>query len=229
MLNKIGVIVPVRDGGVGRAERLKGMIDSWEEQSEGYSDLHIIIDDDEVNIFDWLESDKRIKSVTVQSKDNTLMQKINTIALDIAENYEYVAFSADDIRYVTSWEIPFVNYLSSVPYGVVYGNDTIHGENLGTHPCVSSNLITTLGFFGCPAVAHNFFDNYWMSIGSVTGNIKYIPMAIMRHIHPMGGKTHYDSLNIKVQNLMESDQKNFIKYMEENFENDIKKVESLND
>ena len=101
MRNKIGVIVPVRDGGVGRAERLKRMIDSWEEQSEGYSDLHIIIDDDEVDIFTWLKSDKRIKSITTQSKENTLMQKINTIALDIAENYEFVAFSADDIRYAT--------------------------------------------------------------------------------------------------------------------------------
>jgi hypothetical protein len=229
MRDKIGVVVPVRDGGVGRAERLKGMIDSWEEQSEGYSDLHIIIDDDEVDIFEWLKSDKRIKSITTQSKDNTLMQKINTIALDIAENYKYVAFSADDIRYVTPWENLFVNYLKSVPYGVVYGNDTIQGENLGTHPCVSSNLVRVLGFFGCPVVAHNYFDNFWMSVGNRTGNIKYLPMVVMSHIHPLSGKTTYDSLNVKVENLMISDQENFIKYIQENFENDIKKVESLND
>ena len=119
MLNKIGVIVPVRDAGVGRAERLKKMIDSWEEQSEEYSDLHIVIDDDEVEIFEWLKSDKRVKSITTQSKENTLMQKINTIALDIADNYKYIAFSADDIIYTTPWESPFIDYLESVPYGVV--------------------------------------------------------------------------------------------------------------
>ena len=229
MQDKIGVVVPVRDGGVGRAERLKGMIDSWEEQSEGYSDLHIIIDDDEVDIFEWLKSDKRIKSITTQSKDNTLMQKINTIALDIAENYEYIAFSADDIRYITPWETPFVNYLRSVPYGVVYGNDTIHGEGLATHPCVSSNLVKVLGFFGCPGVAHNCFDNYWMYVGHTTGNIKYLPMAITSHIHPISGKTNYDYMNIQIKNLQETDEKNFIKYLEENFESDIEKVRALND
>jgi hypothetical protein len=229
MLNKIGVIVPVRDGGVGRAERLKGMIDSWEEQSENLSDLHVVIDDDEVDIFKWLKSDKRIKSITTQSKNNTLMQKINTIALDIAKNYEFVAFSADDIRYITPWETSFINYLNTVPYGVVYGNDTIHGENLGTHPCISSNLIKVLGFFGCPAVAHNYFDNYWMSIGHKTGNIRYLPMVVMSHIHPLSGKTNYDSLNVKVENLLVSDEKKFSKYIEENFENDLEKVRTLDD
>jgi hypothetical protein len=229
MLNKIGVIVPVRDAGVGRAERLKKMIDSWEEQSEEYSDLHIVIDDDEVEIFEWLKSDKRVKSITTQSKDNTLMQKINTIALDVADNYKYIAFSADDIIYTTPWESPFIDYLESVPYGVVYGNDTIQRSNLCTHPCVSSNLVRVLGFFGCPAVAHNFFDNYWMSIGNTTGNIRYLPMVVMSHTHPLSGKNAYDSLNVKVETLMSSDQENFIKYIQENFENDIKKVESLND
>ena len=227
MLDKIAVILPIRYAGEERKERLANSIDSWEKYSEGLSDLHVVIDDDNVEIFDYLNSDKRITSITTQSASNTLMQKINTIALDIASKYKYVSFSADDIFFETHWESKFIDYLKSVPYGVVYANDTIHGERLPTHPCVSSNLITTLGFFGCPSVAHNFFDNFWLAVGKTTGYIKYFDEVIMKHMHPISGRAKSDEINVKVLALMESDEKGYNAYMKESFASDIAKIEAL--
>lgn len=227
MLDKIAVILPIRYAGEERKQRLGNAIDSWEKQSEGLSDLHVIIDDDNVEVFDYLNSDSRITSITVQSANNTLMQKLNTIALDIASRYSYMAFSADDIVFETPWESRFIDYLKSVPYGVVYANDTIHGEHLPTHPCVSSNLVSAVGFFGCPSVAHNFFDNYWMSIGKETGNIKYLGDVIMRHMHPISGRAPSDEITEKVLNLMQSDSQGYTSYMASNFPNDIEKIRKI--
>lgn len=227
MLDKIAVILPIRYAGEERKIRLGNAIDSWEKQSEGLSDLHVIIDDDNVEVFEYLNSDSRITSITVQSAENTLMQKINTIALDIASKYAYMAFSADDIVFETPWESKFIDYLKSVPHGVVYGNDTVHGERLPTHPCVSSNLVTTLGFFGCPGVAHNFFDNYWHSVGLNTKNMKYFDDVIMRHMHPISGRAVNDELNVKVLGLLESDGEKFRKYMDENFAREMGLIEKI--
>jgi hypothetical protein len=227
MLDKIAVILPIRYAGEERKERLTNAIDSWEKQSEGLSDLHIIIDDDNVEVFDYLNLDKRVTSITTQSASNTLMQKLNTIALDIASKYKYMAFTADDIVFETPWESKFINYLKSVPYGVVYGNDTIHGERLPTHPCVSSNLVTTLGFFGCPAVAHNFFDNFWMDVGQKTGNIKYFDEIIMKHMHSFAGRAPLDDISRKVSTLMESDKVGYYEYIKENFTKDIEKIKRI--
>jgi predicted protein tyrosine phosphatase len=227
MLDKIAVILPIRYAGEERRERLTNAINSWEKQSEGLSDLHIIIDDDNVEVFDYLNLDERVISITIQSASNTLMQKLNTIALDIASKYKYMAFTADDIVFETPWESKFINYLNSVPYGVVYGNDTIHGERLPTHPCVSSNLVTTLGFFGCPAVAHNFFDNFWMSIGTELGYIEYFDDVIMRHMHPIAGRASYDELTVKILDLMHSDGEGYTEYMDKNFRKDIEKIKRI--
>jgi hypothetical protein len=227
VLNKIAVILPIRYAGEERKKRLTNAINSWEKQSEGLSDLHIIIDDDNVKVFDYLNYDKRITSITTQSVNNTLMQKINSIALETAKKYKYIAFSADDIVFETPWESKFVEYLSSVPYGIVYGNDTVHGKNLAIHPCVSSNIVNALGFFGCPAVAHNFFDNFWMAVGQETGNIKYFDEVVMKHMNPIFGIGPKDEINIKVMNLMESDEKSLLEYVEKKFTKDLEKVKNL--
>jgi predicted protein tyrosine phosphatase len=227
MLDRIALILPIRYAGENRKKRLKDAINSWHRQSEGLSDLHVIIDDDNVEVFDFLYSVKEIKSITVQSAENTLMQKLNTIALDIASNYKYMAFTADDIVFETPWESKFANYLRSVPYGVVYANDTIHGKNLPTHPCVSSNLVTALGFFGCPAVAHNYFDNFWMSVGTELGYIQYFDDVIMKHMHPLANRAPQDELSVKVLNLMHSDGDGYAKYMSENFAEDIEKIKRI--
>jgi predicted protein tyrosine phosphatase len=227
MLDRIALILPIRYAGEDRKKRLKGAINSWHRQSEGLSDLHVIIDDDNLEVFDFLYSVKEIESITVQSAENTLMQKLNTIALDIASNYKYMAFTADDIVFQTPWESRFVNYLKSVPYGVVYANDTIHGQNLPTHPCVSSNLVTALGFFGCPAVAHNYFDNFWMSVGKELGYIEYFDDVIMKHMHPIAGRAPQDELSVKVLGLMDSDGEGYANYMDKNFKEDIEKIKRM--
>lgn len=230
MSEPIGIILPFRDGGTGRTKQLDEALSAWREQTEGLSVVYVITDEDDEayaasgyteNSFDenilWLKVPAGL----------TLMEKINYHAQDIADKHEYIQFLAHDIVLRTPWESRFINALKDRPYGMVYGNDLIHGELLATHPFITSNMVKALGFYGCPAVEHNFFDNYWMVMALTLDSCGYVPEVIMEHIHPLVGKAKPDRITEKISTLLESDQHKFIEYMNENFNNDVEKVRSF--
>lgn len=230
MSKDFAVVLPVRDGGTGRANRLKECLNSWHRHTEGLSKVYVILDEDDIHNFSYLSKlDPEKVEVLLQSEKNTLMQKINTFSDYIADNHKYMIFIGDDILFTCPWESKFAEYFESVPYGIAYANDGIQGERLATHPCVSSNLVKALGFFGCPGVAHNFFDNYWVLVGSTTGYIKYFPDILMQHKHYINGTSGFDIVYSKSHALMKSDQAGYSRYLEENFPEDLEKIGNISD
>jgi hypothetical protein len=85
-------------------------------------------------------------------------------------------------------------------------------------------MIQAVGFFGCPALSHNYFDNYWMDIIKEVGETKYFPNVIMEHMHPNVGKNPSDFISNRINSEMLSDQQNFFEYMAGNKQNDIEKI-----
>jgi hypothetical protein len=226
-MKPIGIILPFRDGGTGRTEQLVEMLTSWSKQTEGLSEVYIIHDSDEsighpallesyVDVH-WLSADAGL----------SLMQKLNVHALDIADKHEYIQFLAHDIVLQTPWESKFIDFLEDVPVGMVYGNDLVHNGKLATHPCIKSNMIKAVGFYGCPAVEHNFFDNYWMAVAQSFGMCMYMSDVIMEHNHPIVGKAKSDKLSEKIYSLLESDQQKYVDYMNNNFNEDLKKLKEV--
>jgi len=230
MLDKIGIILPVRDGGNGRVDRLKRCLDSWLAHSDNLSHAFIIVDSDEVDKYSFIdEYNSKFVTKVIAPYGITLMQKINYWALEVANEYKYVAFIGDDIVFRDRWEKEFIEFLSQHKYALAYANDLHQGEKLATHPCITSNMIKAVGFFGCPAVQHNCFDNYWMNIVHNLGAIKYFPNIIMDHMHPHAGKAHHDNISQQINNLLNQDILNFDKYMSENKESDMKKIVEYQD
>lgn len=179
--DKIAIVLPVRNNNSYRAERLKSCIYSWRQQTEGLSDIHIIIDEDEVNQFEFL---KEYPFVTVHIRPNMkLIPKVNSIAVQLADVYEYIAFVGDDIMFKTPWESRFIEYFKSIPAGLAYANtmDRDNVNEFGSHPVISSNLVRTLGFYGCPAVDHTYFDNFWMDLCTDIGYKKYFDDILWNH------------------------------------------------
>ena len=188
--------------------------------------MHVILDEDDVHNFGYLyERSNRIE-IHVRPSGLSLMEKINSVAVDVSYMYKYVCFIGDDIEFKTPWESRFIDHLKSVPAGLVYANTLDLPDHIdwGTHPCVTSNLIQALGFFGCPAVEHNFFDNFWNDICKEFDAVKYIPDIIMDHRRV--GWTP-DALYHKVTGLLESDRDKYNKYKKENFSSDLEKVRPL--
>ena len=226
----IGVILPFRDGGTGRAGQLREALDSWREQTEGLSRVYVITDEDDDA---WAGDEFYEMSDDIIWKEApkglTLMEKINFYALEIADNHDYIQFLAHDIVLRTPWESRFIDFLEDFPVGLVYGNDLVHNGRLATHPMIRSSMIKSVGFYGCPAVEHNFFDNYWMSVAQAFGFCMYLPDVVMEHNHPIVGKAESDKISDKIYSLLESDHKKFLQYMNTEFGKDIEKVRMFSD
>jgi hypothetical protein len=222
-LDKIAIVLPVRDNGTGRSQRLINCLNSWTKVTEGLSDVHIIIDSDDTHNFQFLNEHVNKFSVTVQSPDLTLMEKINTVGPELAKTYKYIMFVGDDLVFKTLWESEFIEYLSSVPAGLVYGNTLDLPDHIdwGTHPCITANMVRALGFYGCPAVAHNFFDNFWSEVAKELGTEKFMPDIIMDHRRT--GWTP-DAIYHKVTGLLESDKEKYEEYKANKFSEDLQKI-----
>lgn len=226
-MKPIGIILPFRDGGTGRTKQLDEALFAWREQTEGLSTVYVITDEDDeaYATSDYTENsfDEDILWLKVPA-GLTLMEKINHHALDVADKHEYIQFLAHDIVLKTPWESRFIDFLEGVPAGMAYGNDLIQSGRLATHPCIKSSMIKAVGFYGCPVVEHNFFDNYWMAIAQALGFVKYFPDIIMEHNHPIVGKAPSDELSKKISNLLSTDQDKYVTYMQNNFTEDVNKI-----
>jgi hypothetical protein len=191
------------------------------------SDIHVVLDDDDFHKYEKIIKNKNIFSYTIQNSKLTLMEKINKAVLPIVDDYKYFQFLGDDVVLRSSWETKFIEYLESVAFGMAYGNDMINGESLATHPCITSSMIKSVGFFGCPAVSHSFFDTYWHDITSYFGTNKYFSDVIMEHFHPCAKKYEEDELFNKVENSFYIDKEKYREYMDINFYSDLLKIYNI--
>jgi hypothetical protein len=227
MQNKIAIVLPVRDGGLGRHNRLVRCLASYQEMTEGLSDIHLLHDEDECDTYHPIaEQYPQIINYCIPT-GISLMEKINVHALDIASKYKYVGFIGDDIVFKTRFESYFVQELSSFDYGMVYGNDLVWDGKLATHPFVTSNAITAVGFFGCPAVEHNYFDNYWQTVFSSLEKVVYFPNIVMEHMHPVVRKEVTDEMSDEINSKLETDRIKFERYMNTNLTEDLNKIKAF--
>jgi hypothetical protein len=225
MLDKIAIILPVRDGGTGRSERLKKCLDSYKDFTQNLSDVFILVDEDDVEKYKFLNNYD--VEVLVVPHPKTLMEKINYYALDISSKYKYVGFVGDDIIFKMHWESEFFKFLSSVDFGLAYANDLIQDGRVPTHPFITSNMINALGFFGCPAVNHNFFDNYWLDMVRLVGDVKYFNEIIMEHNHQSLDNNLKDKIYFEIFNSVEKDLMAYREYMHKNTVSDAKKIKGF--
>ena len=222
MQNKIAIILPVRDFGLDRSKRLIRCLNSYLEMTEGLSDVHILHDTDECHIYHDIVSKYPGTFNYCVPADITLMQKLNFNSLDIAKQYKYIGFIGDDIVFKTKFETVFIEYLSSVKHGMVFGSDLY--QNRPTHPFMTSKTILAVGFYGLPAVDHNYFDDYWGYIFRELQTVKYCPDIIMEHLHPAAGKEQFDEISNSIYNNLRIEEKRFGAYMAENLYSDLDKI-----
>jgi len=221
---KIAIVLPVRDAGTGRSQRLINCLNSWKKQSENLSDVHVIIDEDDTQHFKYLlEEQKENVYIHIKSAGLTLMEKINTIGLGIANTYNYMIFIGDDIVFETPWESRFIEYLKSVPAGLVYANTLDLPEHIdwASHPCITTNLVRAVGFYGCPAVHHNYFDNFWSEVAKEIGYFHKMSDVIMDH-RRIGWTP--DHIYQSIVELQVTDKVRYEEYKETRYEQDLQKI-----
>lgn len=199
MKNKIGIIVPLKSNMlVKRVRDLDRFLWSWHQYTQGYSDVILRISDEEKNFYldnmMYPTSDPRDRMIILSGKQGTVTEILNEAAINIADDYDIVAFMNDDFVIGThGWEEEIIKWQEE-NRGICWGNDLLQGGNLTTHFFMDSSIVKALGYVAPPTMEHFYIDNYWMNIGFLIGKLKYFPDLIFEHRHPSNGKNTSDSV-----------------------------------
>ena len=220
MSNSNLVILPSRS----RPDNVERCINALKENSF-ISDFCVAIDDDQSDLYPRL--DGVIYEVNPRLRMNGTL---NLVANKYADKYKTIYFLGDDHLVKTKdWDKHLAEAINIKGYGLAYGNDLLQGKNLATAVMMSTNIIQTLGFMAPPKLIHLFMDNFWMTLGLKINSLYYFDDVIIEHLHPFAGKAEMDAgyIDANSQEVGSADQKEFARYLSEEFEDDLKKVMKL--
>jgi len=217
IMKKILVIVPTRS----RNHKTKEFVEEFFKNSE-ISDLLFGLDDDDQHTYD------RIQNVKYEVNPRLRLNgTLNLLAKKYCEHYECISFMGDDHRTRTKgWDSIIYEKIKDIPFGIAYGNDLLAEERLPTAVIMKSEIIKRLGFMSPHSLTHLYLDNFWLDLGKRLNSIHYFPKVIIEHMHyGRKGKSPKDDIYIEVNSpeMHKKDKLAYKIYLQENFENDLKK------
>ena len=162
MDKKIIILVPSRSNGTGRENNVERFLESWRKHTEGFSDVCILLDDDDEFRY------KKHKDIFYSINPNVrFVPKVNKSALIYKDKYEYVANFSDDFVIKSQWEKSFIEFFTNNNgVGIAYGNDLLQSDKLPTAVCMTSNIISKLGYMIPNCLQHMYADNFWKDLGN---------------------------------------------------------------
>lgn len=119
-------------------------------------------------------------------------QKIN-YAVSLYPEAEFYGLLANDIEVRSSRAL--TNLAHACPrFGLSYGNDSIHGKQMATHPCVHGTLVKALGWWAYPKAKHTCIDLYIGNTAHACGGAEYLPDVYFYHYHFSQLRSEYDAV-----------------------------------
>ncbi|MGA4875838.1 glycosyltransferase family 2 protein [Streptomyces lydicamycinicus] len=194
MADDLLVIIPTR----GRPQAVPAIVDAWNETG-ATADLLFAVDTDDPELAAYkahateLKGDERIRFTF--GKRRRLCGTLNAQAVKAAKTYRFLAFLGDDHRprpAAMPWDARIRECLSGGP-GIVYGNDLLMGERMPTAVAMTSDIVTTLGYFAPPVLTHLCLDLCWLDWGKGMQRITYLDDMVIEHLHPANGKAEVDA------------------------------------
>ncbi len=222
-MTKMGLIVPSR----GRPENIVRLYEALA-KTDSDVDLIVGVDGDDPRVDDYVDACVDRNFILVISPERRRFgATLNALAKRFAEEYEYLAWMGDDHLPITEhWDRRYIEELSKMDAGIVYGNDLVQGENIPTQMGFTSNIVKALGYAVPEGFIHLYIDNYFLELGRAIGGCCYLPDVIVQHLHPSAGGAQEDQ-TYREANSKENwsnDQRRFHEYMIEELTMDAEKI-----
>jgi len=186
------IIVPSRNRPHNIVELQKALTDT-----ETKSRLFVVVDEDDETLDQYLSLENNFtKVLTFERGRKGMADPLNNAArlLVTVENWQYFIFVGDDHRPRTKhWDEVWRTNLDELGTGLVYGDDLLQGANLPTAVGMTANIVQTLNGMIPDGFAHLYLDNFWLRLGQDLNAIRYLPETIIEHLHPIAGKSEWDS------------------------------------
>lgn len=133
----------------------------------------------------------------------------------------YMLIADDLVCIQQAWDAVIVTkMIASFPHlnGCLHFPDGIQNENLCTHPVIGKHYFQKFGYFWNPSYKAFFCDNEFTDIAKSTGKMRYVPIDIFRHDHPLRGQRKSDALNARDSEFSRADQRTFHKRLETGYD-----------
>jgi hypothetical protein len=146
---------------------------------QGDTDLLVVADEDEEDAYAALALPARAGFTLLPRM--SLGPKLNAVCVPEAERYRSVGFLADDcVPQSPGWDVMLTKALDTP--GIAYPEDRRRAD-IPEHAFISSPVITALGWFFEPALAHFYADNVLADLGRAAGCLRHVPGAVIEHRH----------------------------------------------
>jgi hypothetical protein len=110
-----------------------------------------------------------------------------------ASRYPMLGFMGDDHRPRTpGWDAAYVEALTEMGTGIVYGDDLLQGERIPTQVAMTSDIVEAMGGMAPGGLVHMYLDDLWKAVGERLGCLRYLPDVVVEHLHPAAGKARWD-------------------------------------
>ena len=225
-MTKSVILLPSR----GRAHRIDECLDSLLEHST-VSDILVCLDEDDHE--KYVKRDDVKYHIGPAPKRIGLNEKMNRMLPDIAEQYDYVLWAADDtVAKTHGWDALLIDAIKDIPLGISYPNDLFQSERIPSNgTCFDSKILKVLGYFAPPTLFHLYMDNFWKLLGEELGTLRYLDDVILEHNHFVNKKAPLDATyaSINSQQMYTADSQSYQIYENHGLAADVKKLrESLN-
>jgi hypothetical protein len=224
-MNEMALIIPSR----GRPGNIRRWIQAIRD-TRASVDVYVGIDDDDPFLSEYMLLKDEV-NIIVGPRER-FGPTLNRIALEIADNYEYIMWAGDDHKPVTlSWDFEYRKVLKQKPVAIVYGNDLVMGPAIPTQMAMTSSIVKTLGYAVPVGFVHLYIDNYFLELGNALNMITYLPDVVVQHLHPVAGKAQEDQTYIEANSPENwtNDRIRLEKYLSEELAVDVKKLEAYSE
>ncbi len=180
---------------------------------------------------DWAEvADRGVGVFSTPSR--TMVEALNLAAAAVVRNLNpfAVGFMGDDHRPRTpGWDRRYVDELRDLRTGIVFGDDLIQGAALPTQAAMTADIVRELGFMAPPGLIHLYVDNFWKDLGTKAGCLRFVPDAVVEHLHPFAGKGDVDDgyRRVNASGIFNADQVTYTSYLQERAADDVARVRAL--
>lgn len=226
-MNDMAVIVPSR----GRPNNISRLYKAMQDTGARV-DLYVGVDADDPNVQDYINLAREDLCIVVSKERKRFGPTLNTIAKEICDTYDYLAWMGDDhLPKTKGWDQEYRNALYDMGTGIVYGNDLVQGINIPTQMGFTPNIVRALGYAVPDGFIHLFIDNYFLELGKAIGGVKYLENVIVQHLHPCVGNAEQDLTYLEANSPenWSNDQRRFHQYMTEELQSDVEKIKRHKD
>lgn len=191
MIKPLMVLVPTR----GRPQNAARLEKAFEETESLNIDWRFVVDHDDPELPAYREASSRLAVDEGRSSGDGMVAVLNRAARAYTGlgAYPYLGFMGDDhLPRTPGWDAHVIGALRAPGARVAYGDDLLQGEALPTAAFLPTRLVSALGYMAPPVLRHLYVDNFWLELGRALNGLRYLPDAVIEHVHPAAGKTPMD-------------------------------------